>query len=405
MGIILALVLGINLSSAIDDNVLYFLFWLMYVITIGTLVNIGMSGYYYSVMKNKTGPKGPRGERGSPGELGKTATCDPECRGAICQSGVLDHIISAVADEERKAGVPQNERLTLADFKNVFVKERIKTMCQSPEFKQLAPYKGEQNLINYVKVIWADIARRLYRSGGSAYFRTIGAENSWDWVDENPWNEFKKYDIYYWGLGPEYRPIIEEKCDSKIAENDIKQHPNPKNMLGKSGDKVYKPPSKRDAKYSILGYVNTPSEITVGTGGAGGGGIANWVKAVNKNTRTNVKLYNATGFKPTPEVVQKYPAGGPKKSELSRKPMSYMVANSNNAEMCISMNKGNTSYTICDPWDKSQIFQMEFTGDQNSKMREFRLKHIASSNYLGNKGYSFNSTGKNINTADIYKFK
>ena len=121
LGLIITLALGINLSSNIDDSVLYFLFWMMYIITIGTLVNIGLSGYYYSVMRAKTGPRGPRGVRGESGEPGELGECDPECRTGLCQSGILEEIVRRVAKEEAKSGVPANERLTLSAFQNVFI--------------------------------------------------------------------------------------------------------------------------------------------------------------------------------------------------------------------------------------------------------------------------------------------
>ena len=85
-------------------------------------------------------------------------------------------------------------------------------MCQSPQFKQLIPYKGANNLISYLKEIWSVIVESIYDSGGMNYFKTIGAENDWDWVENNPWNEFKKYDVYYWGLDKAYRPKVVEKC-------------------------------------------------------------------------------------------------------------------------------------------------------------------------------------------------
>ena len=52
IGFLLAIVLGINLSAKIEDTIQYFLFWLMYVISIGTFVNIGLSIYYYFLINS-----------------------------------------------------------------------------------------------------------------------------------------------------------------------------------------------------------------------------------------------------------------------------------------------------------------------------------------------------------------
>ena len=42
---------------------------------------------------------------------------------------------------------------------------------------------------------------------------------------------------------------------------------------------------------------------------------------------------------------------------------------------CLSMNeKGDTSMKECNPYDPKQIFQMDFTGKTDSKLKEFELK-------------------------------
>ena len=420
LGLIIAFAIGINLSSNIDDSVLYFLFWMMYIITIGTLVNIGLSGYYYSVMRVKSGPRGPRGIRGEAGDPGELGECDPECRTGLCQSGILEEIVRRVAIEEAKSGVPANERLTISAFQNVFIKERIKTMCSSPEYSQLAPYKGEQNLINYIKTIWGDIAVALYKSGGSAYFKTIGAENSWDWVAENPWDEFKKYDIYYWGLGKEYRPVMEEKCDTpgqqtaQQAQAYISRVPNTLNMLGltKSGG-VYSTPSKRDSKYSILSYVNIPSTVSPSTGkGEGTDGMSTWVSVRGKtNNLQDLKLYSAPAFTPSAEVLeqerQKAIRAGKKKPRLpTPKPMSYLVANPNNPDMCAKSmgSTGGIRFSACNPYDPAQVFQLAFTGDKDSRMQEFRIQNTKTKTYLGANRNQLIQKSTNKTAADIFTF-
>lgn len=418
LGLIIAFAIGINLSSNIDDSVLYFLFWMMYIITIGTLVNIGLSGYYYSVMQAKTGPRGPRGDRGEPGDPGELGECDPECRTGLCQSGILNEIVRRVANEEAKSGVPAEERLTMSAFQNVFIKERVKAMCSSPEYSQLAPYKGEQNLINYIKTIWGDIAVALYKSGGSAYFKTVGAENSWDWVAENPWDEFKKYDIYYWGLGKEYRPIMEEKCDSpgkqseQQAQADISQAPNTLNMLGltKSGG-VYSPPSKRDSKYSILSYVNIPNTVSTGER-EGTDGISTWVSIREKSNQIqDIKLYSAPAFTPSAEVLeqerQKAKQAGKKQARLpTPKPMSYLVANPNNPDLCAksSGTRSGIQFAACNPYDPKQIFQLSFTGDKDSRMQEFLIKNTKTGAYLGADRNRLIQKSTNKSAANIFTF-
>ena len=58
----------------------------------------------------------------------------------------------------------------------------------------------------------------LYEQGGLRYFQTIGAETEFEWLKENPFDEMKKYDVFYWGMGKQYRPQLVDKCyNSKMV--------------------------------------------------------------------------------------------------------------------------------------------------------------------------------------------
>ena len=59
--------------------------------------------------------------------------------------------------------------------------------------------------------VWFDL---LYKAGGKKYFDTIGAEADFDWLGTNPFDEIKKYDIYYWGITRDFRPLKAELCRS-----------------------------------------------------------------------------------------------------------------------------------------------------------------------------------------------
>ena len=47
IGFIGTIALGINLSQEIDNTTMYILFWMLYLVTITTFINIMASGYYY----------------------------------------------------------------------------------------------------------------------------------------------------------------------------------------------------------------------------------------------------------------------------------------------------------------------------------------------------------------------
>jgi len=207
---VIAIGLGLELSSGIEEFVLFILFWMLYIITIVTFINIFLVVNYYLNMKNKTGPVGLPGPPGDRGDKGEVGLCDPACRDTICETQINDLILDELKKKITKGNVKIN---------NVYIKSKVRLMCASDEFKQLAPVNGPQNLINYVKNIWIIWLDLLYNSGGIKYFETVGAESEFEWLASNPFDELKKYDVFYWGMGKQYRPEAIEKCYSSRDGN------------------------------------------------------------------------------------------------------------------------------------------------------------------------------------------
>ena len=44
------------------------------------------------------------------------------------------------------------------------------------------------------------------------YFENVAAETEFEWLKENPFQEIKQYDVFYWGMGKQYRPQIIDRC-------------------------------------------------------------------------------------------------------------------------------------------------------------------------------------------------
>jgi len=220
IGIIIAVGIGIELSKNIDEFIISFLFWLLYIITIATFINIVLVVNYYMTMKDKKGIQGEQGENGDDGKMGTSGICAPDCRDSICEDTIIKSIRKKLKDLTRSA----NE----VRFNNIYIKGKVKQMCGSKEFKQLVPYNGPQNLINYLVGIWSIWIDLIFASGKIKYFENIAAETEFDWSTENPFYELKKYDVFYWGLGKQYRPKIEEKCyDSSDGDTMDKNYTTP----------------------------------------------------------------------------------------------------------------------------------------------------------------------------------
>lgn len=401
--LIFLIILGINISSTIERPVMYLLFWLMYFITIGTIANIILTAYYYTVMKNKKGPRGPQGERGDKGEPGPVGKCSADCKNNAGYNAIIQHIVDVINTEEKRNG--NHVTFTVNDLKNVYIKSKVKSICSSAEFQQLAPYKGAQTLVNYLKTVWGDIIKLIYTSGGLNYLKSVGAEHDWDWTANNPWDEFKKYDVYYWGLGKEYRPQLLDKCVAETGKPNAadnlanETYPPATYFSGGPGQtssgykKTQTEPN--DSKYSILSYVNVPSgSIDKATN-------MNTIRAANIRTGQKVNLYNAYAFEPSNDITAKYAAGKIAKAANPVKPLSFMVGLDKQANTCYSMSD-KSSIIIpkpCDPYDSKQIFTLDF---QPNKTNTFKVKHADSGKYLANstgaKYVKINSKG------DVYKF-
>lgn len=201
--LICIIVLGLNLSSNIQSTIVYFLFWMLYILTVLTIINVILTIYYYIVMRNKKGPPGVRGPQGDPGEIGKPGKCAIDCRDSLCYNQILNAVSIYIKSLDTEKEIK---------FNNVYLKQKIKSICSSPEYRDFAPYKGADELNKYLIEIWKKWIQLIFDAGGRKYFESIGAEMEWEWTSYNPFDEIKKYDVFYWGLGKEYRPIAEEQC-------------------------------------------------------------------------------------------------------------------------------------------------------------------------------------------------
>jgi hypothetical protein len=216
IGIIITIGIGLEISKNIEETVIAVLFWFLYLITIITFINIILVGNYYMTMRNKTGQPGPQGQQGDRGDKGEAGKCNADCRDQYCYNYLLG-----------SAGIIPKKLQTLnqgvnVDLNNIYIKSKVAQMCGSDEFKQLAPYNGPNNLVRYLGSIWENWIELIYNAGGKLYFETIGSEDQFDWVKAtisgtndtyvNPFDEIRKYDVFYWGMGMQYRPKLLERC-------------------------------------------------------------------------------------------------------------------------------------------------------------------------------------------------
>jgi hypothetical protein len=351
VSIILLIFVGLEFSRRIVNFTELIIFWFLYGITIFTIVNIIICGYFYLNIQNKRGPAGERGDVGEAGDDGEAGACPVDCVNKICNAQVMDSIVDQI---NKEAGNPDPP----IKLNNLYIKQRVKQMCGSAEYNEISPYRGAGDLINYIKKTWGEWISLIYKAGGRQYFESIGAENEWKWVKANPFNEIKKYDLFYWGMDKSYRPRKISKCDSsakgqQIPSGQQKGYPElTKPDVNNGGG--FKPIPQVNKKYSIQTYLNLIPE--------------GYLTHELTNTRFYIKSVSSEEAN-VYEIKQYNP--------VSKK-----------YDLCISLNKGIFRDVQCNTIDKSQNWKVLFTGNADHEVRLVsKTEELADSGASGASGY------------------
>jgi hypothetical protein len=329
--LIILIFIGVEFSRGLDDYPELIIFWLLYSITIFTIMNIIISSYFYFALKDKKGPVGQRGDTGDIGKEGEAGLCALDCRNNICREKITKDIIDQI---NREAGNPDPP----IKLNNIYIKQRIKQMCNSKEYNEYSPYRGPNDLIKYLSDTWRTWVSNIYKAGGRQYFESVGAENEWKWVKDNPFNEIKKYDIFYWGMGKGYRPEIHSKCNdipkTTLKPGEQEGYPDLRLPESNQGRGIIQH-QQIDKKYSIQTYLNLiPEGYLIHS-------LTNtkfYIKALDDN---KANVYDIKRYNP---VSKKY-------------------------DLCVSLNKGRFTDIQCNAIDNTQYWSVQFTGNKDHEVR------------------------------------
>ena len=121
-GIVLALVLvgayiflGMKLSESIIHADIKIFFWSLYFVTLITTINVSMSIYFYSSLKDKKGPLGSRGNKGRMGDRGKAGSC----KYSDCKSKSVQIMIEeALQNHYNESDITPHERKIICNLIN-----------------------------------------------------------------------------------------------------------------------------------------------------------------------------------------------------------------------------------------------------------------------------------------------
>ncbi len=217
------LVFGNLMSKNIYNPLIYLLFWIVYTITVLTLINSGVNLYTYLVINKKQAQPGDRGPPGPDGDEGETGECENNCR-------IKQYIKKIITDLEKKYNdilkkARGKEETPPRKINNKFIKSTITRICTSNQFKEIAQSRNIDDLIKYLTEVfkrWFDILAKADRSNGKKnlqnYMEVYGEIVEWEFVTNpvnNPFGEIEKYDIYYWGLNKDFHPIPVSSCKIK----------------------------------------------------------------------------------------------------------------------------------------------------------------------------------------------
>ena len=193
--------------------------WVVYTILWITFINVIILGYFWESIRNKSGPVGVRGPSGETGEQGIEGSCSINAS-QIYLIKVISELLDGLYKEKTGKNILDT---TTMKFPNNYLNNKIASQASSRQYNVIIANLSNQNkpisdIVNYLKDIWKVWFELLYNSNSEWFEDTYGDEE-YSWtnyasIGETPFNEIRKYDVYYWGITRNFRPLKAEICRS-----------------------------------------------------------------------------------------------------------------------------------------------------------------------------------------------
>ena len=229
---------NINIPNYNTRKILLFFF-------LGTFFSIlffFISKYIRELSNNKLPPHGEKGIRGKRGiEGNRSSDCDKvKCKQVVCNKRIMNHISKIYSDIIRSKG---DKNISLnREIANNFIKNKVKLLCRSNQLQKFISKQKSQNkadsAYNYVTQIWTEWINIIMKYEKGQYFIDTDYlnDNDFDYLikesdkinssfkehnipgtpsegKESPFDEIKKYDMWYWGEPASTKIKIKYKCD------------------------------------------------------------------------------------------------------------------------------------------------------------------------------------------------
>jgi hypothetical protein len=214
--LMISIYVGLQISTSINDPMLYVLFWIVYLIICMSLANGIAITYFWNILQTKTGPPGFRGPEGDIGNSGIKGKCLSTCSTKTCSINLRKVVEDEL--ERLNKGVPVKLTNSMLLFK-------IDQMCNSKDYEIVAPMKGPNNVLSYMTEKWIIWINLIYNAAGIDFFTNESAEDDYNWpTGVNPFDEISKYDLWNWGLTRDFEPLAIEICNDPSKSNEFPKH-------------------------------------------------------------------------------------------------------------------------------------------------------------------------------------
>ena len=233
---------GLYVSEGIDSTTSYIFTWVIYSCLWLVVSNVFILAYFWGTIRLKTGPYGIRGMSGEQGEQGIEGSCGVS---ATQSEGIrqINQLIDGLYNDKTGKNILREDTQT---FPNNYLSNKIASISGSKQYKVMfleasTLDKTSQEVINYIKGIWKTWFELLY-TGNPEWFTDTYGDEDYTWTGSNPFDEIKKYDMYYWGLSRSFRPLKAELCRTTASYRSSKfpykepEQPNPRLKIIKTND-------------------------------------------------------------------------------------------------------------------------------------------------------------------------
>lgn len=225
--------LGLHLSKDIQNSTFLVLFWIIYLLVTSTFFNVFLLGYFWSVVRKKTGPIGIRGPKGSIGVKGTKGKCVGNSNQNIAVFQIIQYLdkthrnnltkLNLDINDKKNSIIDDNNENHKTNLKNKFMDRKIRTIVFSSQFESLLEVLpldilssndkqvSLNYLITYLQKIVAEWYHLIYNQKEDWFYQEYDDMKA-DWKEDNPFSEIKKYDVFYWGSQRTFKPLKLESC-------------------------------------------------------------------------------------------------------------------------------------------------------------------------------------------------